>query len=181
MRKINGRKAVEVNTSSMADIAFLLLIFFLVTTTMNQDKGLMMRLPANVEVPPAPKHERDLFNILINSSDELMVENEMPYDPSNLRTDIKQFILNWGEDDNLSVSPNDAVVSIKSNRGTSYKVYIKVLDEVQAAYFEIYGKRVGLTADEFRKLDHRDPDQLAMYQKAREGIPMNISIAKPNN
>ena len=78
-----------------------------------------------------------------------------------------------------SDDPKEAVVSFKADRGTSYDIYIAILDELQAAYYEIYGERVGLTADEFRSLDRKKPSELEKYRTAREGLPMNISIAEP--
>lgn len=172
----------QLSTGSMADIAFLLLIFFLITMTFDTDKGLMMRLPPKLDQPIDMQiHDRNLFRILLNSNDQVMVEDERLDDISVLRGDIIDFVLNRGRDENLSDSPEDAVISIKTNRGTSYKQYIKILDEVQAAYFEIYAERVGLTPAVFRALDQSDPKQKALYLKARKGIPMNISIAKPSN
>ena len=88
--------------------------------------------------------------------------------------------MNNAKDPTLSDSPADAVVSIKTDRGTSYKSFIDVLDEVQAGYYEIYGNRVGLTPQAFRSLDLANPESKKLYEKARQGIPMNISIAEPN-
>lgn len=74
------RKVQEINASSMADIAFLLLIFFLVTTTMSVDKGLSRRLPPplppNMEKPDIDVKKRDIFIVLINSSNQLLVQGE---------------------------------------------------------------------------------------------------------
>ncbi len=172
----------QLSTGSMADIAFLLLIFFLITTTIDSEKGLLMRLPPKLDRPINMEiHERNLFNILLNSQDQIMVEGKLRSDISGLRSDVITFVLNKGKDKSSSDSPEKAVVSIKTNRGTTYKQYIKILDEVQAAYFEIYAERAGLSPDAFRALDQRDPKQRALYLKARKGIPMNISIAKPSN
>ena len=182
MKNQSHRAHQQLNTGSMADIAFLLLIFFLITMTFDSDKGLMIRLPQKLDQPINMEiHERNLFNILLNSNDEVMVEGELLRDFSTLKKDIIVFVLNRGRDKNLSDSPEDAVVSIKTNRGTSYKQYVKILDQVQAAYYEIYAERVGLTPEVFRALDQSDPKQKALYVKARRGIPMNVSIAKPSN
>jgi hypothetical protein len=78
-----------------------------------------------------------------------------------------------------SDDPTEAVVSFKADRGTSYDIYLEILDELQGAYYEIYGQRVGLTADEFRSLDRKNPVEYEKYQRARDGFPMNISIAEP--
>ena len=200
-----GRKSAEVNSSSMADIAFLLLIFFLVTTTIATNKGLMLQLPPkpdpNQPPPDINKNKRNIFKVLVNSQDRLLVEDEPLNDVTELKGMVKDFVLNFGSPDgeaialyntlpgelkaqanrnpNSSDHPNEAVVSFKSDRGTSYEMYIAVLDQLQGAYFEIYGTRVGLTAEGFRTLDRGNPDDKAKYETAREGFPMNISIAEP--
>ena len=201
----SGRKIPEVNSSSMADIAFLLLVFFLVTTTIATDKGLTLTLPPkadpNQPPPDITKNQRNIFKILVNSSDRILIEDEPVTDISGLREQVKEFILNFGKpteeyvaiyntlpaelkafaqrNETSSDHPKEAVVSFKADRGTSYDIYIAILDELQGAYYEIYGARVGLTADEFRALDRKKPNELEKYQTAREGIPMNISIAEP--
>lgn len=180
MAKSTRRLINEVNAGSMADIAFLLLIFFLVTTQIKTDKGITFMLPPDNN-EPSEFHARNIFKILINSGNELQVEGERFPDLTALRNRVKEHVLNYGKDENLSISPDKAVVSIKTDRGTSYKTYIAVLDEVQGAYYEIYGERVGMSADDFRKLDASDPGDLAIRKKARDGIPMAISLAEPTN
>lgn len=177
MKRKNNRPDVQINSGSMADIAFLLLIFFLVTTNIVNDKGITLLLPAPPEVnPPVPLHERNLFTIQLNSNDKLLVEKENRESPEGLRDEIRAFILNNGKDENLSVNPEKAIVSIKTNRGTTQRAFIKVLDEVKAAYYQIYADNVGITAAEFRTLASSDP----VYQEGKKGFPMNISIAEPN-
>ena len=201
----SGRKIPAVNSSSMADIAFLLLVFFLVTTTIATDKGLTLTLPPkadpNVPPPDITKNQRNIFKILVNSSDRILIEDEPRTEITGLREEVKEFILNFGapdeeamtlynslpaglkalsmQNESSSDSPKEAVVSFKADRGTSYDIYIAILDELQGAYYEIYGERIGLTADEFRALDRKKPDELEKYQTARDGFPMNISIAEP--
>ena len=72
-----------------------------------------------------------------------------------------------------------AIVSLKADRGSSYEIFISILDELNAAYNRIYGERVGLTDEEFRKLNRNDPRQKEIWQRARLGIPKAISIAEP--
>ena len=201
----SGRKIPEVNSSSMADIAFLLLVFFLVTTTIATDKGLTLTLPPkadpNQPPPDITKNQRNIFKILVNSSDRILIEDEPVTDLTGLRDQVKEFVLNFGKVDEESMAlyntlpaslkalakqsdissdnPTEAVISFKADRGTSYDIYIGILDELQGAYYEIYGDRVGLTADEFRALDRKKPDDMELYSKARNGFPMNISIAEP--
>lgn len=200
------RKLPEVNSSSMADIAFLLLIFFLVTTTIATDRGLTLQLPPkpdpNQKPPEITKNSKNIFTILVNSQDRLLVEDEPLGDVTQMKDMVKDFVLNFGnpseEDVELyntlpaslkrtvkrnpesSDGPSEAVVSFKSDRGTSYEMYIAVLDQLQGAYYEIYGERVGVTAEEFRNLDRTKPDQKSKYDAARIGLPMAISIAEPS-
>ena len=196
----------------MADIAFLLLIFFLVTTTIANDKGIAMLLPP----PPDPNQEeielklqeRNIFTILANSQDKLLVENE-PYNSSmdELKEDVKKFVLNFGDpspegvelynslppsmktyvgrngrnpDSSDDPTSGNAIVSFKANRGTSYDLYIGVLDAINAAYNEIYAERVGITVTQWLELDRDDDIQADMYKRVRAGIPRAISIAEPD-
>jgi biopolymer transport protein ExbD len=172
----------ELSTSSMADIAFLLLTFYLTTTIIRDDKGLPMLLPPFQKTTiPIPVHERNLFNVLINSSDELLVEGNRRPSLKGLRDEIKVFLMNYGKNDALSENPEKAVISLKTDRGTSYQMYIAALDEVQAAYYEIYSERAGISAAAFRKLDMNSSKERKIYDEAIRGIPMNISIAEPSS
>lgn len=190
MRK-KQRASPEINSSSMADIAFLLLIFFLVTTTIANDKGLSLQLPPkpeDLEIIDIKIPERNLFKIQLNSADRLAVEGEPMEDMDQLRTMIKEFVLNNGRDPESSDNPKDAIVSFKTDRGTSYSRYIEVLDEIQAAYYDMYAERVGVTNAQWRELSSEltDPENQRLYDMGRgknpDGsldFPMNISIAEP--
>ncbi|GMQ25098.1 biopolymer transporter ExbD [Algoriphagus sp. oki45] len=206
MARKKGRMSQEVNSGSMADIAFLLLIFFLVTTTIASDKGILNILPPkldpNVPPPDIQKNERNIFNILVNANDDLLVEGEYRRTAEGLDKDIKEFVLNFGAPDEDAVAlfnslpaslqaqalrrpessdnPGEAVVSIKTNRGTSYEVFLEVFDLAKKAYFEVYGERVGLTADEYRALTGDDEASKALQDRGKAGIPMAISIAEPD-
>lgn len=206
MARSKGRMSQEVNAGSMADIAFLLLIFFLVTTTIASDKGILNILPPkqdpNVPPPDIKKNERNIFNVLINANNDLLVEGEYRRKAEGLDKDFKSFIMNFGAPDEEAVAlfnslpaslqaqalrksdssddPGEAVISIKTNRGTSYEVFLEVFDLAKKSYFEIYAERVGLTADEYRKLGGEDQASKAIQDKSKEGIPMAISIAEPD-
>jgi biopolymer transport protein ExbD len=206
MAKGKNRMSNEINAGSMADIAFLLLIFFLVTTTIASDKGILNILPPkldpNVPPPDIKVNERNIFAILINANNDLLVEGEYRRTTDNLDKDIKEFILNFGAPNEDAVAlfnslpaslqaqalrrpessdhPKEAVVSIKTDRGTSYELYLEVFDAAKKAYFEIYGERVGLSADEYRALTGEDEASKAIQDKGKAGIPMAISIAEPN-
>lgn len=206
MAKSKNRMSNEINAGSMADIAFLLLIFFLVTTTIASDKGILNILPPkldpNVKPPDIKKNERNIFNVLINANDDLLVEGEYRRTPEGLDQEFKDFILNFGAPDEEATNlfnslpaslqgkalrrpessdhPKEAVISIKTDRGTSYELFLEVFDMAKKAYFEIYGERVGLTGDEYRALTGDDEASKVLQDKGKEGIPMAISIAEPN-
>ena len=181
----SNRGKTEINSSSMADIAFLLLIFFLVTTTIANDKGLTLRLPPkpdDIEQIDVKIQERNIFKVLINSSDKLLVENEPLTDPKLIRELVKTFVLNNGRDPASSDSPKDAIVSLKANRGTSYEIFIAVYNEIQGAYYDMYAERAGVTNKRWREIssDLSNPDNKRLYDIGRENFPMQISIAEPN-
>ncbi|MDD7885712.1 biopolymer transporter ExbD [Flavivirga sp. 57AJ16] len=139
----------EVNAGSMADIAFLLLIFFLVTATISSDEGIDRRLPK--ECPPGTVcdskiSERNILRILINNNDEIMIENNV-VSISELKEITKSFLDNNGDgtcnychgakSPNASDNPKRAVVSLQNGRHTSYKQFIAVQDELSKAYYEL--------------------------------------------
>ena len=141
------RSAPEVNAGSMADIAFLLLIFFLVTTTIVTDSGLNRKLPPMEDIidPPIIK-ERNIFTVVVNKNNDLLVE-EKPMQIDELREAAVTFLDNGGgkgedacsfcqgeRDPNSSDNPEKAVISLKNDRETDYKVYIAVQNELVAAY-----------------------------------------------
>lgn len=184
MARKKNRGGAEVNSSSMADIAFLLLVFFLVTTTIPNEKGLMLQLPQkqdpNVPPPEVKQKDRNIFKIRINSADKLLVEDEPLTDVDALKEMAKEHIMNPANSSQFAESPQKAIVSLKNDRGTSYEMFINVLDQLQGAYYEIWAERVGLTSQEYRNLDRKNPDELELYERGREGIPMAISIAQPS-
>ena len=141
------RSAPEVNAGSMADIAFLLLIFFLVTTTIETDSGLNRKLPPieEIEDPPIIK-EKNIFTVVVNKNNQLLVEEDL-VDISDLRALATEFLDNGGgegedacefcqgaRDPKSSDNPEKAIISLKNDRETSYKVYIAVQNELVAAY-----------------------------------------------
>ncbi|HQQ96740.1 MAG TPA: biopolymer transporter ExbD [Cyclobacteriaceae bacterium] len=171
-------RRIELSTSSMADIAFLMLTFFLISTQIPYQRGLVIMLPELNNVVNKKIHDRNLFAIQLNSEDRLMVEGEVR-PVTRLREAVRAFILNTGRDKSLSDNPRDAVVSFKADRQTSHRAFIEVLDEIQAAYFEIYAARAGMSSSEFRALNPTNPLDKEVIDRAREGFPMNVSIAEP--
>jgi biopolymer transport protein ExbD len=145
------RAAPEVNAGSMADIAFLLLIFFLVTTTIEVDSGI------NRKLPPMEESEEDviikqknIFTVLLNGKDQLLVEDEI-MELKDLRAAAKEFLDNGGDkscdyckgkkDPASSDNPDKAIISLKNERETSYKQYIAVQNELVAAYNDLRDAR----------------------------------------
>lgn len=177
------RATPEIPNASMADIAFLMLIFFLVTTTISNDRGLSIQLPPppEAQVEDVKIQEHNMFKIQVNSSDALLVEGNPLSDLSGLKEDIKKFVLNRGIDPLSSDSPEKAIVSYKTDRGTSHKRFIEILDIIQSAYYDIYAEQAGVTNKTFREAASElgDPSKKAIYDKGRVGIPMNLSIAEP--
>lgn len=186
------REVPELNSSSTADIAFLLLVFFLMTTSMAVNKGLARRLP-----PPVPAEqktedlkvkERNVFVVLINSEDQLLVRGEYT-ELANLKDKAKEFIKNAGDDPNMpEKEPMDVeyfgtvmvtknhVISLQNDRGTSYSAYINVQNELVAAYNEL---RNELSKAKFAKnFDDLDAEQQKAVQKI---YPQKISEAEPKN
>lgn len=172
----------------MADIAFLLLIFFLVTTTMDIDTGISRILPHMPDGPPPPVPERNVLKILVNKNNRIMVEDK-EMDIWQLKDKVKEFVLNPFEDQNLAekriknieglgeVTVSKGIISLKNDRATSYKTYIQVQDELAKAYAELRddfaSKHFGL---KFSQLN--DKAKIKAVQKA---LPLAISEAEPEN
>lgn len=145
------RAAPEVNAGSMADIAFLLLIFFLVTTTIPKDSGLNRKLPPiedNTE-PPQIK-QKNIFTVHLNNKNQLLVEEEL-MEIKDLRAAAVKFLDNGGDgscaycqgekDPASSDNPDKAIISLKNDRETKYKTYISVQNELIAAYNVLRNRR----------------------------------------
>ncbi len=175
--RTRDRLSTEINASSMADIAFLLLIFFLVTTQIAEDKGILVKLPPWSDEPPdiTQLKTRNVFSVLVNASNQLLVRGEMA-NVDELRDRAKEFISNPQHKDDLAESPRKAIISLKNDRGTSYKTYLKVYNELQAAYNE-------LRDEEALKRYAKHYDALADAQKKeiRDDIPLVLSEAEPTS
>ena len=186
------RKIGEINSSSMADIAFLLLIFFLVTTSMSTSTGLSRRLPPPLpddqEVPPVDVNKRNLFQVKINSMNELQVQGEL-LDLKDLRARAKEFIKNENNDPNMPKKElvnilligeieitKEHVISLQNDVDTQYQAYIDVQNELVAAYNEL---RNELALQKFGKIfDELEEDQKKAVQDV---YPQKISEAEPKN
>lgn len=175
---MSKREIPEINAGSMADIAFLLLIFFLVTTTIQTDSGLSVLLPPYVEVPPPPekKNKRNVFAVQINGNNQLLVRGRPLSDIREIKTQLKTFIMNKGKDPNASDSPKLAVVSLLNDNGTSYEAYVGVYDQLKAAYNELWEE----SAQRKYGRSYEDLD-IKERKSIRSEIPLVISEAEPTS
>ena len=180
------RSSPEVNAGSMADIAFLLLIFFLVTTTIETDSGISRKLP------PIEENEEDviikqknIFTVLLNGKDQILVEDEL-MELEDIRAAAIEFLDNGGgkgedgcdyckgkRDPRSSDNPDKAIVSLKNERETSYAAYISVQNELVAAYTHLRNVRAeelyGESYSEMLK-NYRDVNWPGNKQKLKEKI-----------
>lgn len=198
------REGGEINAGSMADIAFLLLVFFLVTTTMDVDAGISRKLsekPPEDFVPPIIK-ERNVFKVVINNEDRLLVEDqEVTY--QEVKDLAVEFIDNGGgvgkpgpngepgepcdycngkKDESSSDHPNKAVISVDSKRATSYGMYITVQNELLGAYTILRDRyannKFGMSFVEMEKIykaDRKNTKLKKQIDEVKEAYPQIIS------
>ena len=183
--KSSRHDAPIVNAGSMADIAFLLLIFFLVTTTISVENGIQRKLPK--PCLPGEKcqidiNDRNILKILINNNDELFIEDKL-VNLSDVKEITKLFLDNNGDKScsycngnelkNSSDNPKTAVISLQNAKETSYNFYIKVQDELTKAYFEL---RTLYAYKTFNK----SPDALTENElkQIKEAYPFMLSEAE---
>lgn len=185
-----ARKIPEIPAASLADIAFMLLIFFLVTTTMDVDSGLERRLPP---MPPPdqedddtpPIKERNVFVVLVNANNQLLVEGEVSR-VEDLREKAKEFMANPYNEENLpekevkdvdffgEVEVTKGVISLRNDVGTQYGTYIAVQNELVGAINDL---REELAKQKFGKsYEKLDRDQQGAI---RDIYPSRISEAEP--
>ena len=172
------RRAPEINASSMADIAFLLLIFFLVTTNIVEDRGVLVRLPVWSDEPPEDKtlESRNVFSVLVNAQDQLLVRGEQ-VKIEILRERTKNFIMNPTQQSDLAASPTEAIISLKNDRGTHFKQYLAVYNELKAAYSELWDSEA---LKRFRK-DKIDDCTKDQQNAIKKDIPFVLSEAEPTS
>jgi biopolymer transport protein ExbD len=174
------RAAPEVNAGSMADIAFLLLIFFLVTTTMEKDSGITRKLPPMEESDEdVIIKQKNIFTVLLNGKDQLLVEDEL-MELKDLRAAAVKFLDNGGgtdadgnkcdycqgaKDPKSSDHPDKAIISLKNERETSYARYISVQNELVGAYNELRNRRAKQIGPQ---KGFRDMDFIAMQKNYKD-------------
>jgi biopolymer transport protein ExbD len=184
-----ARKVPEIPSASLADIAFMLLIFFLVTTTMDVDSGLERRLPQWVDPEELPEdqqiRDRNVFVVLVNRNNDLLVENEYE-NLNNLRERAKEFMANPYDDPTLpekeprqvphfgEVRVTKGVISLRNDIDTRYGMYIAVQNELVAAINEL---REELAREKFGKA-YKDLE-IDQQDAIREIYPSRISEAEP--
>ncbi|UJH90507.1 biopolymer transporter ExbD [Antarcticibacterium sp. 1MA-6-2] len=199
------RASPEVNAGSMADIAFLLLIFFLVTTTIETDRGISRKLPPIPEdnVVPLIIKQKNIFTVIVNRNNELLVEEEV-MELSALRQAAVEFLDNGagtGEeacdycqgprDPASSDNPEKAIISLVNDRKTEYRTYISVQNELVAAYNELRNREAQrLYGRSFQEMEaqYNDPnfrgDREALGEKidiVKEMYPQKLSEAEPTS
>lgn len=200
------RSAPEVNAGSMADIAFLLLIFFLVTTTIEKDKGILRSLPPidDTVVDPPKIKDKNLFTIVMDRTDRLLVEEEI-MDIKALKQAAIDFLDNGGGvnveeescdyckgegDEASSDHPDKAIITLKHDRETSYGMYIQVQNELLSAYNFLRNREAQrLFNRSFESmLAEKDLNQFNKDEKLNEDIqrikdmyPLKLSESPPKN
>jgi biopolymer transport protein ExbD len=191
-----NRTAPEINAGSMADIAFLLLVFFLVTTTMEQDTGIQRKLPEKQpeNIDPPDVKRRNVFIVLVNRNDELLVNGE-PGDITILKDKVKEFILNKNNSSELpektataiegigTYNVSKGVVSLQNDRLTSFDKYMAVQDVLTRAFNELRNdlsqEKFGKSFDELQTLAKTDTKFEAQTEAIKKAIPVSISEAEP--
>ena len=192
----------EVNAGSMADIAFLLLIFFLVTTTIEVDSGLSRQLPPKIEIEPPIIKQKNIFQVLVNKDNRLLVE-EKDMKVSELREAAKEFLDNGGGtgdvactyckgkgDPTSSDNPQKAVISVVNDRQTTYDVYIAVQNELVAAYMDLrdreserlFGTSYREMEENWKNPQHptfRSEKIKGQIEQIKDMYPLNLSEAEP--
>jgi len=176
--KKRQREEGEIPASSLADIAFLLLIFFLVTTTIDVDTGIGLVLPPKPDKneQPPPIKQRNMLKILVRNDGSVLLDDK-PTTIENIKQKVMDFVDNKGQDPNLSESPQKAIVSIKSDRQTSYNIFVHVMDEVKGAYNQL---RDNMSRQQFGVPFDALPENSEQQEAVKKAYPEKISEAEPD-
>lgn len=199
------RSSPEVNAGSMADIAFLLLIFFLVTTTIETDSGISRKLPPmqEEEVEPPIIKQKNIFQVIVNRNNQLLVEDEV-MELGDLREAAKIFLDNGGgvgeeacdycqgaRNPESSDNPEKAVIMLVNDRQTEYGTYIAVQNELVAAYNELrersaqrlFGKSFKKMEADYDDVNYRGNKETLkeQIQQIRDMWPQKLSEAEPKS
>ncbi len=171
----NHRTYEKLNAGSMADIAFLLLIFFFVATTIVSDKGILVKLPPYITDNHVTPPGKNVLSIKINADNEILIEGT-PARIEELKERTVQFISNPEKSPLLPDKPTKAVISLQNDRGTFYETYLAVYNELYAAYHQLwdisskrrFGKMYSMLSDSEKR-------------QVRKEIPLILSEAEPTN
>ena len=186
------REIQEVNAGSMADIAFLLLVFFLVTTTMNQNQGVKATFPPYVDpddIPEIDYTQRNILEILVNKNDQLLVEGD-ELKITQLRETAIEFLKADGKGGpDLPESSDKAVISLKSDRGTSYETYLMVQNELSAAYrtvrdeysMSLYNESYTAIYDRYYDPNTTSKKDKEKLKKIKGKFPKKLSETEPED
>ena len=198
------RSAPEVNAGSMADIAFLLLIFFLVTTTIEVDSGISSKLPPDIPPPEVKIKQKNIFTVELNKDNQMLVEEEL-MDVKDLKAAALKFIDNGGgenaakqkcdycngaKDPSSSDHPEKAIISITHSRATDYNTFIVAYDQLVSAYTELRErlaqklyrrsfKEMELTYDDSKSPQFKSEKLKAKIDNIKDKYPRIIYKAEP--
>ncbi len=201
---MSRKKSPEINAGSMADIAFLLLIFFLVTTTMDVDAGISKKIPEKpTHKTPFDVKEKNVLEVNINFNNQLFVDGKI-IELKELKQIAINFIdngggfdsnqqpCNWCEGDRIETSsdhPSKAIISIKTDRNTSYETYIATLDKLNLSYaflrnklaIKMYNTNYETLLDIYKKSNYSNESVANRIKIIKDKYPLLISDAEINN
>ncbi|AOW17097.1 hypothetical protein LPB03_06315 [Polaribacter vadi] len=201
---MSRKKSPEINAGSMADIAFLLLIFFLVTTTMNVDAGISKKIPEKpIHEAPFDVKEKNILEVNINFNNQLFVDGKIielkdlkqiaiNFIDNGAGFDSNQQPCNWCEGDRIETSsdhPSKAIISIKTDRNTSYETYITTLDKLNSSYtflrnklaIKMYNVNYEALLDTYKKSNYTNESVAKSIKIIKDKYPLLISDAEINN
>lgn len=201
---MSRKESPEINAGSMADIAFLLLIFFLVTTTMNVDAGISRKIPQKQEKPTnIDVNERNILEVNLNKKNELFVNGQniqlkelkqiaIDFIDNGGGLDINKTPCDWCEgkkEKSSSDHPTKAIISIKTDRTTTYETYIATLDILNSSYthlrnklsIKMYHQNYESLLDDFKISNNSDKRLQEKIKLIRDKYPLLLSDAEINN
>ena len=201
---MSRKESPEINAGSMADIAFLLLIFFLVTTTMNVDAGISRKIPQKQEIASQIDiNERNILEVNINKNNALFVDGKtiqlhelkqiaINFIDNGGGLDINKKSCDWcngNKEKTSSDHPTKAIISIKTDRTTTYETYISTLDVLNSAYttlrnklsIKLYNRNYVSLLEESQKSNNKDNNLQEKIKLIREKYPLLLSDAEINN
>ncbi|MEE9407108.1 MAG: biopolymer transporter ExbD [Polaribacter sp.] len=197
---MSRKETPEINAGSMADIAFLLLIFFLVTTTMNIDAGISRKIPQKQETPKIDVNERNILEVNINKNNDLFVDGKtiqqkelkqlaIDFIDNGGGLDINKLNCDWCQGLKISTSsdhPSKAIIFITTDRLTNYETYISTLDILNSAYthlrnklsVKLYNRNYESLLEDYKKTNNSDKSLQEKIKLIRDKYPLLLSDAE---